>query len=102
MYYIDVIYDIARIEHDRVFIIDLGLGNSNITSNIDKVYNELQSFWPGKRVVFLDVTNEWKEIVTDCDYNVKEMYPVTSCFTYCKSYNEHTPILPKKCTPYTT
>lgn len=83
-----------------MFIVDLGLSNNKVINNIEYIYNHLQSFWPEKRVVFLDSSGVWNEIITDCDSNVKGMYPVLECYTYFVSYKEHIPDLPSKCTFY--
>ena len=78
-----------------MFVIDLGLGKK-IVNHVDYVYNELQSDWPERRMIFLDVSGDWKEIITDCDPDIKPIsYPITPCFSYSVSYKGYTPDLPK-------
>jgi hypothetical protein len=55
-------YDIVRVEHDRVFIIDLDLGNKSVTNDAENVYIELQSFWPDRRIIYRDSAGVWDEI----------------------------------------
>ena len=61
-------YDIVRVEHDRVFIIDLDLGNKSVTNDAENVYIELQSFWPGRRLVYRDSLGQWSEITDHIDH----------------------------------
>ena len=63
-------YDIARVEHDRVFIIDIDVGNKSVTDDAEFVYNELQSKWPGRRVIYKDRIGEWSEMLAYPSDNV--------------------------------
>lgn len=74
-------YDIVRVEHDRVFIIDLDLGNKSVTNDAEYVYNELQEMWPGRRVIYRDTNNKWDEIKCHDPWHVLNFY----------SYIEHIP-----------
>jgi hypothetical protein len=56
-------YDIVRVEHDRVFIIDLDLGNKSVTNDADYVWSEIQSMWPGRRLIYRDSAGRWDEII---------------------------------------
>lgn len=77
-------YDIVCVEPDRVFIIDLDLGNKSVTNDAEKVYNDLQSLWPGRRVIYRDSIGTWDEIVCTPPEAVKFIV-----------YKEHLPPLPR-------
>jgi hypothetical protein len=77
-------YDIVRVEHDRVFIIDLNLGNKSVTNDADLVYTELQNQWPNRRVIYKDSIGRWDEIVSQ--------FTRGDCVRF-KPYNEHIPQL---------
>lgn len=86
-------YDIVRVESDRVFIIDLDLGNKSVTNDAEYVYSDLQSLWPNRRVIYRDSMGNWDEMIAeyttptdDINYKVYE-----SIIVRFQSYNEHTP-----------
>lgn len=65
-------YDIVRVEHDRIFIIDLDLGHKSVTNDAENVYSELQFFWPGRRIIYRDSQGTWDEIVKAPPYSLEE------------------------------
>lgn len=82
-------YDIVRVEHDRVFIIDLDLGNTSVTNDAEYVYLELQKQWPNRRVIYKDSMGRWDEIyVQKSQWNE---IVIEYDFVTFKNYNEHTP-----------
>lgn len=57
-------YDIVKIEPDKVFIIDLDLpGFRSVTNSAECVWVELQKMFPGRRVIYRDTMGRWDEIV---------------------------------------
>lgn len=84
-------YDIACVETDRVFIIDLNLGNISVTNDAERVYTELQSFWPNRRVIYRDSMGNWDEMIVDCDSEEIKRYPAKTCYIIFKPYKEHLP-----------
>lgn len=55
-----------KIESDKVFIIDLNLpGSKSVTNDAEKVYNEIQELFPGRRLIYRDSMNRWDEILSD-------------------------------------
>lgn len=85
-------YDIVCVEHDRVFIIDLDLGNKSVTNDAEYVYIELQKLWPNRRVIYKDSIGQWDEIVSEVVVERK-----TSFQWFCvafKPYKEHLPNIP--------
>jgi hypothetical protein len=79
-------YDIVCVESDRVFIIDLDLGNKSVTNDAEYVYSELQSSWPNRRVIYRDSIGEWSEITGHCN-------SLDICFIGFRPYTEHLPDL---------
>lgn len=86
-------YDIVRVEYDRVFIIDLDLGNKSVTNDAEYVYSELQSLWPNRRVIYRDSIGEWSEITTEYDPEVKILSLTNVFYIVFKPYKEHLPDL---------
>ena len=85
-------YDIVRIEYDRVFIIDLDLGNKSVTNDAEYVYCELQKCWPNRRIVYRDSIGNWDEIAVDCDADPTKITPTSDyCYIHFRHYKEHLP-----------
>lgn len=84
-------YDIVRVEQDRVFIIDLDLGNKSVTNDAEYVYSVLQSMWPNRRVIYRDSIGNWDEMVVDCDPENIKKYPIEVCYIVFRPYKEHLP-----------
>jgi hypothetical protein len=58
------LYDIVKIENDRVFIIDLNLPNTrSVTNDAEKVWKEIQTMFPNKRLIYRDTMGRWDEII---------------------------------------
>lgn len=55
-------YTIVQIDKDRIFIIDLDLGNRSVTNDAEYVLGILQAHYPGKRVIYRDTMGTWDEI----------------------------------------
>lgn len=57
------LYDIVKVEKDRVFVIDLDLpGSRSVTNDAENVWSEIQSLFPGRRLIYRDTENRWDEI----------------------------------------
>jgi len=78
-------YDIVRVEQDRVFIIDLDLGNRSVTNDAEHVYFELQKQWPARRVIYRDSMDQW------CEIDVRVRGLELEDHIVFISYNEHFP-----------
>lgn len=72
-------YEIIKIEEDRIFIVDLDLGNISVTNDAEKVYFEITKHFPGKRLIYKDTIENWDEIIME-----------NFCAIF-KNYKEHTP-----------
>jgi|GEM_PF-3030794 len=55
-------YEIVRIEDDRVFIVDLDLGNMSVTNDADNVLEEINKNFPNRRLIYKDTLGNWDEI----------------------------------------
>lgn len=71
-------YEIVRVEQDRVFIVDLDLGNRSVTNDADEVFEEIQKNFSKKRVIYRDSMGNWDEIYLEKSVDFKP-------------YNEHLP-----------
>jgi hypothetical protein len=78
-------YDIVRVEHDRVFIVDLDLGNKSVTNDAERVYSELKKHWPGRRIIYKDSIGNWDEII------VQPFCKTNFVYITFKPYKEHLP-----------
>ncbi len=76
-------YEIVRVEQDRVFIVDLDLGNRSVTNDADEVFEEIQKNFSKKRVIYRDSMGNWDEI-----YLEKSS---VGFFVDFKPYKEHLP-----------
>lgn len=55
-------YEIVRVENDRVFIIDLDLGNKSVTNDSEWVFDEIKNHFPNKRLIYRDTLGQWDEL----------------------------------------
>lgn len=74
-------WDIVSVERDRVFVVDLNLGNLSVTNDAEAVWKTIQQVYPGKRLVYRDSMDQWDEIC--------QQPAATQCNFKC--YKEHTP-----------
>ena len=58
-------YEVVLVEEDRVFIVDLNLGNKSVTNDAEEVLKEIQYHFPGKRLIYKDSMGKWDEIVEE-------------------------------------
>lgn len=58
-------YEVVCIKDDRVFIVDLDLGNRSVTNDAEKVLREINNNFPGKRLIYRDTIGKWDEIKFD-------------------------------------
>ena len=58
-------YEVVRVEEDRVFIIDLDLGNKSVTNDAEEVLKEIQFHFPGRRLIYRDSLGKWDEMVEE-------------------------------------
>lgn len=77
-------YEVVRVEEDRIFIVDLDLGNKSVTNDALFVYHELNNNFPGKRVIYRDTIGNWDELYYNTEGSWKDQ------ITY-KFYDEHVP-----------
>ena len=55
-------FQIVQIDTDRVFIVDLDLGNKSVTNDAEYVIGVIQRDYPGKRLIYRDSGGVWDEI----------------------------------------
>lgn len=67
-------YEVVRVEEDRVFIIDLDLGNKSVTNDAEEVFKEIKFHFPGKRLIYRDSLGKWDEILEDKHWIVYNNY----------------------------
>lgn len=69
-------YEIVCVQEDKIFLVDLDLGNRSVTNDAERVYIEINRNFPGKRIIYRDTLGMWDEInifkissfVVDVDY----------------------------------
>lgn len=60
----NALYDIVKVDEDKVFVIDLDLpGVRSVTNDAEYVWEEIQKIFPGKRLVYRDTMGRWDEMV---------------------------------------
>jgi predicted transcriptional regulator len=63
-------FEYVEITEDIVFIRDTNKGKMSVTNDADEVYRLIHNLvFPGRRVVYMDSTGEWWEIVPGPDHN---------------------------------
>ena len=67
-------YEVVRVEEDRVFIIDLDLGNKSVTNDAEEVFKEIKLHFPDRRLIYRDTLGKWDEIVEDEHWIVYNNY----------------------------
>ena len=76
-------YEIVQIDQDKIFIVDLDLGNISVTNDAEYVYLEIYNNFPGKRLIYRDTLGNWDEIVITNDNQRKinfftnDIFPAT-------------------------
>ena len=55
-------WDVVCVRPDRVFIIDLDLGNISVTNDAEAVWWDVQKMHFGRRVIYRDSMGQWDEI----------------------------------------
>jgi hypothetical protein len=63
MVFLGAEYDIVYMDDSKVYLIDLNLGAKSITNDAERVYEEIQKKFPGKRLIYRDSMGQWDEIV---------------------------------------
>jgi len=63
--YLHADFKIVQIDPDRIFIIDLDLGNKSVTNDAEYVIGVIQRDYPGKRLIYRDSSGIWDEIIGD-------------------------------------
>lgn len=81
-------YEVVRVEEDRVFIVDLDLGNISVTNDAEYVYQEIQEHFPNKRVIYRDTMNHWDEINMDRNNIIRST--IIPILTF-QPYTDYTP-----------
>lgn len=58
-------WDIVHLDHIRqiVYIHDLNLGNRSVTNDAENVVDDLDSQYPGWRIIYKDSMDSWAELV---------------------------------------
>jgi hypothetical protein len=81
-------FEIVRVEEDRIFIIDLDLGNKSVTNDTEWVYNVLTKNFPNKRIIYRNSVRDWNEIAYSANHNFKYgfFHPIIVI-----PYNQHLP-----------
>lgn len=64
-------FEIVRVEPDRIFIVDLDLGNRSVTNDADYVYRLLSKNFPNKRIIYRDSMKNWGELAIDSSKEAK-------------------------------
>lgn len=64
-------YEIVRVEDDKVFIVDLDLGNISVTNDASNVYREINNNFPNRRLIYRDTLGNWDEIVINKNLSVE-------------------------------
>lgn len=58
------LYDIVKVDSDKVFLIDLNLpGTKSVTNDADLVWDDIQKLYPGKRIIYRDTMGRWDEMI---------------------------------------
>jgi hypothetical protein len=82
----DADYSVVKVDKDRVFLIDLNLGNKSITNDAENVYKEIINIFPNHRIIYRDTMGRWDEISLDESVSSDD-------HIYCGfiNYNEYVP-----------
>lgn len=68
-------YEIVKVTENKVFIIDLSLGNRSVTNDAEDVYVELKKIFPNHKIIYRDSMGHWDEIVLDNELSNPAEYP---------------------------
>ena len=74
-------FDVVKIEHDRVFIVDLDVGGPSVTNDAEYVRDVIAHMYPDRRLIYRDSMGQWDEIISINDIGDIDF----------KCYREHTP-----------
>jgi hypothetical protein len=69
-------FDVAGVVDDKLFIIDLDLGNRSVTNDAENVARWAQENYRGKRLIYRDSMGRWDEIVINM-HNAVTFVPFT-------------------------
>ena len=56
-------YEIVCVQEDKIFLVDLDLGNRSVTNDAERVWLEINRNFPGKRIIYRDTLGMWDEII---------------------------------------
>lgn len=56
-------YEIVLVQEDKIFLVDLDLGNRSVTNDAEAVAQEINKNFPGRRIIYRDSLGHWDEIV---------------------------------------
>lgn len=76
-------YAIVQVDGDRVFIVDLDLGNRSVTNDADRIAELFQFTHPGKRLIYRDSMGRWDEMCITPD-NVVAFRPYDEYVPDCE------------------
>lgn len=83
-------YSVVKVESDRVFLIDLNLGNRSVTNDAESVFSKIKKIFPDHRVIYRDSMGRWDEIVLDEELSNPSEFPDSVvCGFVC--YDEYVP-----------
>ena len=93
MVFLGAEYDIVYMDDYKVYLIDLNLGSKSITNDAERVYEEIQKKYPGKRVVYRDSMGRWDEIILEDQFSEAEHWFRSKSIAF-KPYKEEVPEIP--------
>lgn len=70
-------YEIVCVQEDKIFLVDLDLGNKSVTNDAENVVEEINKNFPDKRIIYRDTLGVWDEIVIDRRRSYAEFAPYT-------------------------
>lgn len=56
-------YEIVCIQEDKIFLVDLDLGNKSVTNDAEDVVEEININFPNRRIIYRDTLGAWDEIL---------------------------------------
>jgi len=63
-------YEIVLVQEDKIFLVDLDLGNRSVTNDAERVVEEINKNFPNRRIIYKDTLDHWDEIILDCKGSV--------------------------------
>ena len=58
-------YEIVLVQEDKIFLVDLDLGNRSVTNDAERVVEEINKNFPNRRIIYKDTLDHWDEIILD-------------------------------------